>query len=56
MVTQDWSDIAQLAGIISKSALVQPIIPLESAEAKGLARERRRTINMADETLRIVSA
>ena len=38
---------------MSKSALVQPMIPLESAETKGLARERRRTIKMADETLRI---
>ena len=56
MVTQDWSVIAQLAGIISKSALVQPIIPFESADAKGAARERRRTIKMADETLRIALA
>jgi hypothetical protein len=48
--------MAQLAGIISKSALVQPIIPLESAEAKGDAIERRRTSKMADVTLRIALA
>ena len=38
------------------SALVQPIIPLESADARGLAIERRRTSKMADVTLRITLA
>ena len=56
IVTQDWSDTAQLAGIISISALVQPIIPLESAETNGLAIEKRRTSKMADVTLRITLA
>ena len=41
---------------MSKSALVQPIIPFESAETKGLARDTIRTIKMADETLRITLA